>query len=101
MGTFNLNKVEKEDETDKYYLFNCYYIPKLDPKVSGYFQLFYDLPITTYAFAFNFNYFGNSSFAKQMFEPLMHLNPYQSPENCNITETDYFWDFQSLSGDTS
>eukprot|EP01084_Bolivina_argentea_P072561 131752_1 len=116
--TFKLNKVEKQSPDDVYTNLVCFYsmynkpftkqeyigndilyayfdyIPKLDPKVSGYFEVFYDIEITTFVFAFMFNYFGNNSFAKEMFEPLMHLNPYQDPGTCSINQYKHFWDSQ-------
>eukprot|EP01084_Bolivina_argentea_P093996 169005_1 len=117
--TFQLNKVEKEQSNDVYTMLVCYYslynkpftkeeyigydilykyfdyVPQLDTKLSGYFLLAWDPEITSYIVVFDMNYFGNSSYAQQMFDPLMHLNPYRDPGTCTLSEVKYFYDMWS------
>eukprot|EP01084_Bolivina_argentea_P016876 31526_1 len=117
--TFNLNKVQRENPDDVYNSFNCYYslynkpfikqeyigydvlygyfdlIPTLDPSIAGYFVIQYDVQLTTYVFGFEFVYFGNQSYAKEMFFPFTKLNPYNSNHSCTVVSVNYFWDLWS------
>lgn len=120
--TYKLNKVESEPG-DVYNLLACtyplysrayfqkdyigddilynyfdYVQNGFDSSVTGYFEITFtdQYGYDSYNFEFAMMYYGNSSYGKQVFQPLMELNPYNNITYCSLSEYKYFWDIWSL-----